>query len=90
MACFITLGYGQRSITFPAFPNENQSRIEKFEEDETEIKRIETGTSCEVAQHCLLFSMPLPALVYPIPADVNLLGLFLWLNCLGIIDCSRE
>ena len=56
---------------------ENQSFIEKFEENEAEIHRIETITLRGVAQQCLLFSMPLAVLVYPIQADENLLGFFL-------------
>ena len=70
-------------MIFPAFLIENQSFIKKFEENEAEIQRIETGTSRGVAQQCLLFSMLLPVLVYPIQADVNLLGFFSVAKLLG-------
>ena len=90
MAWFITLGCVQRSITFPAFLNENQSCIEKFEENKAEIQRIETVTSRGVSQQYLNFSMLLPVLVYPIQADVNLLEFFLWQNRLGITDFLLE
>ena len=89
-AWFITLGCVQRHIAFPAFLIENQSFIEKFEENKTEIQRIETVTSRGVSQQYLHFSMLLLVLVYPIQADVNCLGFFLWQNCLGIRDCSLE
>ena len=71
MAWFITLGYVQRSIKFPAFLIENQNFIEKFEENKVEIQRIEIVTSRGVSQQYLHFSMLLPELVYPIQADVN-------------------
>ena len=45
IAWFITLGCVQRSITFPAFLIENQSFIEKFEENKAEIQRIEKKKS---------------------------------------------
>ena len=44
MAGFITLGCVQQSMTFPVFLIENQSFIEKFEENEAEIQWIETFT----------------------------------------------
>ena len=90
MAWFITLGCVQWSITFPAFLIQNQIFIEKFEENEADFQRIETGTSRGVAQQCLLFSMLLPVLVNHIQADMNLLRFFLWQNCLGIMDFSLE
>ena len=45
MAWFITLGCVQESILFPAFLIENQSFIEKFEENKAEIQRIEKKKS---------------------------------------------
>ena len=89
MAWFITLGCVQRSITFPAFLTENQSFVKKFEENKAEIQRIETGTLRGVAQLCLLFSMLMPVLVYPILVDLNFLEFFLWQNCLDMMDCSQ-
>ena len=90
MEWFITLGGVQQSITFPAVLIKNQSFIEKFEENEAKIQRIETGTSRGVAHQYFCFSMLLSVLVYPIQADVSLLGFFLWQNCSGIMDCSLE
>ena len=90
MAWFTTLGCVEWSIIFPAFLIENQICIEKFKENEVEIKKIETGTSHGVAKQRLIFSMLMPELVYPIQADVNLLGFFLLQNCFGIMDCSLE
>ena len=72
MAWFIILGCVQRSITFPAFLIENQSFIEKFEENEAEIQRIETSTSRGFAQQHLRFNMLLHVLVYPIPCHMHM------------------
>ena len=44
MTWFITLGSVQWFITFTVFLTENQSFIEKFEENKAEIQGIETGT----------------------------------------------
>ena len=72
MAWFITLGCVQRSMAFLAILIENQNFIEKFEENEAEIQRIETGTSRGVAQQYLHFSMLLHVLVYPTPCHMHM------------------
>ena len=71
-AWFITLGCVQQSVTFSAFLIKNQSFIKKFEENEAEIQRIETGTSRGVAQQYLHFCKLLHALVCPTPCHMHM------------------
>ena len=78
MTWFITLACAQWSITFPAFLIENQSFIEKFEENEANIQRIETSTLRGVAQQYLGFSMLLHVSVYPTLCHMHMVRGHTW------------
>ena len=92
MAWFITLGWTQLSVTFRAFLIENQSSIEKLDENEAESQRIDiilllysrllSHTFCSGCSYLYWF-IPFQPLFF-------FLGIFLRQNCLGTMDCWVE
>ena len=67
-ALFITLGWVQQSMTFPAFLIRNRDVIEKLEQSWTESQKIDTVIwGCSATP--FFFRIIWPGLVYPTPTS---------------------